>query len=597
MTVARVADAPVTAVPRYFGTPDALLAGCLHLPRSGADQPSIGLVLCNPFGYEEICAHRSIRYLAETASAAGLPALRFDYPGTGDSADPAGDCSLGAWSGAIAAAIEELKTSTGVSAVVVVGIRLGALLACAACEGRDDVAAVAAIAPVTSGRMYLRELRALQMALALQPPPGGTQDRAEHQEAVGFVLSSQMRGALHGADLLSFGRPAAEVLVIDRDDMPASEKWIRHLQGQGASVRHERLPGYGGMMLDPHHTQLPVTIVDGVVQWASGLASNIATRGTNVARRQPPTRLSGHGWFETFHQFGRDGALVGVMSGPQEGQPRTSVSGLALLLLNAGAIHRIGPNRLYVVWARTWAAAGATVLRMDVSGIGESACRSGAVDNVVYSTHAVGDALEAVRHLLAQPGVERVVVAGLCSGAYHALKAAAADAAVTGVVCINPLTFDWREGMTLDLPAHQVASEAKRYRKSALSLSSWLKLVRGDVRLAGVARVFGRRALGYLHRGVRDLARRVGAPLPRDVGAELQCIADGGARLNFVFSADDPGEALLRQEAGSSLKRLMARGALQMDTIAGADHTFTPTWTHDILSRRLTEIVLAHGRG
>jgi hypothetical protein len=46
-----------------------------------------GVVLCNAWGQEALCAHRSWRLLAMDLAAAGLPTLRFDYPGTGDSLD------------------------------------------------------------------------------------------------------------------------------------------------------------------------------------------------------------------------------------------------------------------------------------------------------------------------------------------------------------------------------------------------------------------------------------------------------------------------------------------------------------------------------
>ena len=53
---------------------------CLDGCTDRADKSAaIGVVICNPFGYEAICSHRSVRTFAEAAAAAGAPTLRFDY--------------------------------------------------------------------------------------------------------------------------------------------------------------------------------------------------------------------------------------------------------------------------------------------------------------------------------------------------------------------------------------------------------------------------------------------------------------------------------------------------------------------------------------
>src|ERR1700679_3642617 len=70
----------------YFPSGTHGLFGWLHLPCGGRGA-NIGLVLAKPFGYEALCAHRTVRVFAEMAAAQGIPALRFDYAGTGDSAD------------------------------------------------------------------------------------------------------------------------------------------------------------------------------------------------------------------------------------------------------------------------------------------------------------------------------------------------------------------------------------------------------------------------------------------------------------------------------------------------------------------------------
>src|ERR1700730_1174912 len=83
--VAVAATSGVESQPLYFGPEDRPLFGWLHAA-AAVNRPELGLVVVNSFANEAICAHRSVRHLAERAADAGIPALRFDYDGTGDSA-------------------------------------------------------------------------------------------------------------------------------------------------------------------------------------------------------------------------------------------------------------------------------------------------------------------------------------------------------------------------------------------------------------------------------------------------------------------------------------------------------------------------------
>ncbi|MBV8741019.1 MAG: alpha/beta hydrolase, partial [Sinobacteraceae bacterium] len=90
-------------------------------------------MICNPFGYEALCAHQTLRAFAEMAAELGIPALMFDYLGTGDSDDAAvGTDQFESWVRDTDAAVRALCSAAGVRQVCVLGLRIGATAAATA---------------------------------------------------------------------------------------------------------------------------------------------------------------------------------------------------------------------------------------------------------------------------------------------------------------------------------------------------------------------------------------------------------------------------------------------------------------------------------
>jgi alpha-beta hydrolase superfamily lysophospholipase len=595
----------------YFASGRHTLFGWLHRPPHELTGDT-GLVICKPFGYEAVCSHRSVRAFARLASELGLPALRFDYAGTGDSEDidPRAD-QLEVWLRDVAAAIEELQRRTGVKRVCLLGFRLGALLATLAAARSRSVHGLVLVAPVLSGSGYLRELRVAELAASLAADSEGSSDSETIErepasdgsvEASGFRLSAATVDSVSRIDVGALEAvPVEELLVIDRNDLPAARGWTEALRDPRPETRYVALPGFVEMMMRaPQFAVLAEAMIDETRDWLRRFQTKPLLRAACVARtpaddpiaRVAVLRLAGADCgadaaiTERPLSFGSAAALFGIVTEPRAGETRKR----AVILLNAGADYHIGASRMYVSLARRWARRGYTVLRMDLPGLGDSDPRPRRAENEVFPPEAVDDVRAAVELLRGRYGVGDITLAGLCSGAYHALRAAVAGVAVNCILMVNPQTFFWRVGSSVDdIQMVEIIGSPRLYRERLLSAVHWRKLLAGQVDIWRIARVCMYRLHLALASTLRDLARSLHISLPHDLGSELGRIATRGVRTVMVFALGEPGIDLLRIQAGSSIKRFGERCRIHI--IDSADHAFSRggprARLEDVLSREL----------
>jgi len=276
--------------------------------------------------------------------------------------------------------------------------------------------------------------------------------------------------------------------------------------------------------------------------------------------------------------------VFGIVSEPAT---PTKAATDVVLLLNSGTIHHIGPSRLYVTIARDCAARGTPAIRLDLSGVGDSGLRAGEKENSPYADSARLDVREAVDFATKRYPGARVHIIGLCSGAYHGFKAAAAGLPLSSIAVVNPLTFFWQAGMSLEYADFQVTAETTRYARSSRNLSSWLKLLRGQVDLRVAANVFWKRIQVRTRNSLRGLARFAKLRLQNDLAYELQDIAGQCTEIYFIFSASDPGHSMLLEQGGRIVGNLARSEKLRISIVQGADHTFTSHWNRDQLQALL----------
>jgi pimeloyl-ACP methyl ester carboxylesterase len=229
-------------VPLYFGTSSARLFGVYH-PAESAQRRSCGIVICPPFGHEYIRAHRLLRQLAVQLSHSGFHVLRFDYLGCGDSAGEPQAGSPSQWMADIATAIDELRDTSEVRRVGLIGLRLGATLAVGAAERRDDVEAVVLWDPILDGGRHLEDLQLLQRSW-LKDRPGSRQFAFQQQvsEVIGFPITAALRAELAKTVLEEAVPPAQRrIVVLDSEDHESQRQWVVKAAGEWPEVmQHAR---------------------------------------------------------------------------------------------------------------------------------------------------------------------------------------------------------------------------------------------------------------------------------------------------------------------------------------------------------------------
>ena len=586
----------ITSTPLYFRSGSETLFGWLHQPRAES-RSDAGLVICKPFGYEAVCAHWSLRAFADACATRGVTVLRFDYAGTGDSsgADSTAD-QIAEWCGDIDAAIETLRRSCGVQRVGLLGVRMGALLASLVAVENDHVDALIAVAPVVSGRRYLRELRAFEAANTSVETglSTGIRDVAGDMpaaskdgtlEVAGFSLSAASVERLARTNLpgVAGRRVVRHALILDRSDLPCAKPWADALLGLGTQVRYQALPGFSEMVSTPHAAEIPQLMVAATVEWLDRYRIDGGALQLAPAMAELPEasmQLRGDNGVELTERAlfvdpeRKLFAIVTQARGETGSGSPPPPGGYGAVMLNGGATSHIGPNRMYVELSRRWASRGYIVLRLDLAGLGDSGTRPGRIGNEVYPPDALDDVATAINHLRGSYGVENVTLAGLCAGAYHALHSARGGLAVNTVLLINPLTFYWKQGATLnDLQISEVVRNPGVYAAHVLTTRYWLKLLRGRVNLWRVAMVFLRRAWMACDSSCRELGRWLHIRLPNDLGWDLHSIAERGVRIVFFFARGDTGENLLKVQGGSAVNAIGDRCRIHI--IDGADHVFT----------------------
>ncbi len=554
-------------------------AGFFH-PAGG----STGVVLCAPWGFEDLLIRKSWRLLAETIAAAGYPCLRFDYPGTGDSLGKSTSIdSFAPWVEAIHDAAQVLRLNSGVRRFVFIGQSLGAMLAAEAARSRADVVALQLIAPVVRGRHYIRELAATATMVAERIGMKLELDPDEGLSVVGFGLSHGLVESLKSLDLTKIADlHVRDATIFDSSDRKAGAEVSEHLRRVGVEVALEAVEPYHLMVSDATEIQpLPVS-PERVVAALRRVVPMVSTRAATAPRF--PDALVTEVFREEPIRFGPSDGLFGVLTRPLAERGDAPV----VVLLNRGLNPHIGWRRGSVDHARALAAVGITSLRFDAAGLGESRDDPGHSANLVYSDLLLPDVRAAV-DVLERRGHARIALSGVCSGAFIALSAAAADPRVSEVIVFNPQRFVWNPSESMEDVIRFGLRSMQDYAGDLKRHGALRKLVRSRRRLVPAMTFLLRKAasnaMGRLPFGLQSPILRTS--MVARVTQLFDQFAARGTRVAMIFTEGDPSVNELRTYFGAGGRNLR-HANVSIEILKGIDHNLTSSTAAALMLDRIT---------
>ena len=265
-------------------------------------------------------------------------------------------------------------------------------------------------------------------------------------------------------------------------------------------------------------------------------------------------------------------SLIAILSRPVDPAPR------GVLIVVGGPQYRAGSHRQFVLLARHLAANGIPAMRFDYRGMGDSEGATKTFENVGADIRAATDGFFA--HC---PGLQEVVIWGLCDAASAASFYAHQDSRVCALVLVNPWVRS-EQGIARAYLKHY-------YTERLFDPELWRKIRSGafDVRAAGRSlavmisgAVRGRRtapATGVPTTGTSAAGPSVGndataVPLADRMVDSLELFT---GRLLLILSGRD----LTAQEFKDALedsarwRKMLASSAVVRRDLAQADHTFS----------------------
>jgi alpha/beta superfamily hydrolase len=234
--------------PVTISTPRGDLFGAYH----AADGNDLVVVVCPPFGEEKKTSYRVLYEQAEALAASGVPVLRFDYYGTGDSEGDFRESTVGRWIEDVASASEFALSRSNAQRLCLLGLRLGGSIA--ACCRSDRLVLWQ---PLTEPGTYLKaniKRQALRQKLIGGAGPGAG-------EMDGYVVTDELSRSIR----------AMKVEIVHSDCFLVQVSYTEKVLSEYAGYREREGVEFRAVRLEPFWQRLgrvdARSLIDLTTEW------------------------------------------------------------------------------------------------------------------------------------------------------------------------------------------------------------------------------------------------------------------------------------------------------------------------------------------
>ncbi len=545
--------------------------GWLHR-RHDAETGSIAILLCPALNHDALNSHHAMRLLADQMAEAGYPTMRFDYPSTGDSVDldtlhkEHGSELSEIWVNSIILAADFLLRVTGARKLIFCGLRIGATLAAMAAQGRNDIVGFVFLAPVLKGQSYLRQI---WIESKLQNEASDSMQNGITFQELSFNAATVR--AMGRFDLRQWIAPSsADIAIFSQTENNLLNECCRNWSESGARASCFNFEGLEPMLSLNIEDEKPTPRFNSILDW---LRENLPPSAASTVGFDESIRSSqiSQTYIETPVFFGGEKQLFGVVC---EGNPVSTEH--IVLIVNPGRDPRHAPGRFSVEFARLLAKDGISSFRFDFAGLGDSPGPAGKETELspVFDLDRSAD-ISAAIDMVEKTGYRHIFVYGLCSGAYHALRAALAEPRITGLLLVNLPFFDWNGGeRAVDFIRHKNKTP-QYFIRELFKLRSWKDARHKLGKFESVLR-------GQLHRLATLIKTASWLPTTwRDLLAggtltigqrNITTLSQRGVQTLFLFGQDDLGLDAFKQEFGGDLAGFADREGVTFTVLSDFDH-------------------------